>query len=67
MPILGKLRTIQLVGADLQLIMRIFLELSCEEMLDKDIRVSKFNFRLQKDFSIDNTVLEKWLIYGISM
>ena len=56
-----------MIKADIQLLMRIFLGLRCEEMLDKDIRASKFNFGLWKGFSIDDAILEKWLIYDISM
>ena len=44
-PILGKLRTIQLIEADLQLIMRIFVGLRNQNTIEGDNRLSEFNFR----------------------
>ena len=66
-PVLGKLRTIQLIEADLQLIMRIFLGLRYNKRLEEDTRVSKFNFRSRKGYSINKVILEKSLIYNTSM
>jgi len=43
-PILGKLRTIQLIKADLQLMMRIFIGARNDENIAKDKRLSKYNY-----------------------
>jgi len=42
-PVLGKLRMIQLIEADFQLIMRIFLKLRNKGKIEKDQHLSKFN------------------------
>ena len=62
-PIIGKLRMIQLIEADLQLLMRIFLGSRIEGFIEKDNRISKFNFGLRKFFSIEEAILEKRMIY----
>ena len=58
-PILGKLRTIQLIKADLKLLIQIFLGLWYENTLEEDIRASKFIYRSRKGYLIDDTILEK--------
>ena len=60
--IIGKLQTIQLIEADSQLLMRIFLGIRIENFIKKDSRISKFNFRLQKFFLIEEVILEKRII-----
>ena len=61
-PILGKLRTIQLIEADLQLLMRIFFGIRCDGIIEKDERISKYNFGTRKGYSIENAILEKRLL-----
>ena len=43
-PIIGKLRTIQLIEADLQILMRIFIGGRNDENIEIDSRLSKFNY-----------------------
>ena len=62
-PIIRKLRTIQLIEADLQLLICIFLGTRIKVMIERDSRISKFNFRLRKFYSIEETILEKRMIY----
>jgi len=65
--ILGKLRTITLIEADLQYIMRIFLNDEKEERIETDRRVSKSNYGSRKNYSIETALLEKRLIMDNSM
>ena len=65
--ILGKLRTIMLIEADLQYIMRIYLEDKEEEMIESDERFSKSNYRLIKNYSIETAILEKQLTFDNSL
>ena len=58
-PILGKLRTTQLVEADLQLLMRILIGGRKEEAIENDKRMSKFNYGSHTHYSIENSILEK--------
>ena len=64
--ILGKLRTIQLIEVDLQLVMRIFLGCRNKGSIEKDPRLLKFNCGSRRFYSIDKAILEKRLIYDIS-
>ena len=66
-PILGKLRTIQLYEADLQLLMRIFIGGRNDENVENDSRISKFNYGSRKSYSIDEALLEKRLMYDTSI
>ena len=66
-PVLGKLRTIQLIEADFQLIMRIFLGYRMEKSIESNTRISKFNFRLRKGYSIDEAIFKKYLLCDTSM
>ena len=66
-PIIGKLRTIQLIEADLQLLMRIFIGLRNDQEIEKDARLSKYNYGSRSGYSIDITLLEKWLMYDVSV
>ena len=61
-PILGKLRTIQLIKADLQLLMRIFMGSSNKDLIEKDHRISKSNFGPRKHYSIKIVILKKTII-----
>ena len=49
---LEKLRIIQLIEANFQLIMRIFLGYRMDQSIENDIRISKFNFDSRKGYSI---------------
>jgi len=66
-PKLGKLRTITLIEGDLQLLMRIFLDGSTNELIEKDPRFSKANYGSRKNFSIESAILEKRLILDHSL
>ena len=66
-PKLGKLRTIQLIEADLQLLMRIFLGLRDNKQIESDEMFLKSNYSSRKNYSIESAILEKWLIYDTSM
>ena len=65
--VLGKLRIITLIDADLQHIMGICLGDEDEEMIENDTRFSKANHGLRKNYSIETALLEKRLIFDDSM
>ena len=65
--VLGKLRTIQLVEADLYLIIRVFLGLRNTNKIESSKRISKFNFGSRKNYLIDEAILKKRLIYDTSI
>ena len=46
-PIIGKLRTIQLIEADLQILIYIFIGGRNDKNLEYDSRMSKFNYGLR--------------------
>ena len=50
--VLEKLRIIQLIEANFQLIMRIFLGYRMDQSIENDIRISKSNFDSRKGYSI---------------
>jgi len=64
--IVGKLRMITLIEADLQNIMRIYLEDSDEEMIESDDRFAKSNYGSRKNYSIETAILEKRLTFDHS-
>jgi len=66
-PILSKLRIIQLIEANLQLLMRIFIVSRNENLIEKDHRISKSNFGSRKYYSIETVILKKRLLYDTSM
>ena len=43
-PVLGKLRTIQLIEADLQLVMRILVNNRNKYIIERDSRIAKNNY-----------------------
>jgi hypothetical protein len=47
--------------------MRIFLRLRDKDEAEQDNKISKSNYRLYKNYSIEFAILEKRLIYGYSM
>ena len=57
--VLGKLRTIQLIEADLHLIIRIFIELRNMNTTEGDEKLSEFNFGSRRNYSIKEVLLEK--------
>ena len=63
---IGNLRTIQLIEADLQLIMIIFITQKNSETFKKGSRISKYNFSSRQNYLIEEALLEKRLLYGIS-
>ena len=65
--IIGKLRTITLIEADLQLIMRIYFKDPHEEIIETDKRFSKSNYGSRKNYSIESAILEKRLSFDNSM
>jgi len=58
-PVLGKLRTIQLIEADLQLLMRIFINDQNKGSIETDERISKSNYGSRPGYSIQDAILEK--------
>ena len=65
-PVLDKLQTIQLIEADLQLLMRIFIGLRNQNRIEQDNRFLKHNYRSRKSYSIDKAIVERRLIYDTS-
>ena len=65
-PVLGKLRTMQLLEADFQLLMRIFANERMVGVIETDGRLSKGNCRARKGHSIDDLMLEKILLCDCS-
>ena len=57
--ILGKLRIITLIEADLQHAIRTHLNNDREEGIEKDRRLSKSNCSLKNNYSIESVALEK--------
>ena len=64
---LGKLRTMQLVKADFQLLMRIFVNERMVGVIETDERISKGNYGSRKGYSIDDLMIEKRLLCDCSM
>ena len=66
-PVLGKLRTIQLIEADLQLLMRIYIGGRNNRNIENNKRLSKFNYGSRTNYSIETAILEKRLMYDIAI
>ena len=64
---LGKLRTIQLIEADVQLLMRILINQRNKFKIEKDSRVTKCNYRLRPHYSIEDIILEKKITHNNSL
>ena len=58
-----KLRNLQLIEGNLQIIMRIFLNSDKEEIIKRDLRISKVNYSSRKNYSIETAILEKRLVF----
>jgi len=65
--VIGKLHIIQLIEADLQLLMRIFIGQRNYSKIENDSRVSKYNFSSRPKYSIETELLEKRLMYNASI
>ena len=65
--VIGKLRIIILIEADLQYIIRIYLGDEEEEMIESDNRFLKANYGLRKNYSIKIAILEKRLTFDNSL
>ena len=65
--VIGKLRTIQLIEADLQMIIRIYINNRMKEKIEIDPRISKANYGSRANYLIENTLLEKRIIYHYSL
>jgi len=65
--IIGKLQIIQLIEVDLQLLMRIFIGGWIDEVIENNERILKFNYRLQRNYSIETAILEKRLMYDLAI
>ena len=61
-PLLRKRRLIQLIESDLQSMMCLFTAEQIENRIDNDNRIFKANYGSRKKYSIENIILEKWLI-----
>ena len=66
-PVLGKLRTIQLIEADLQLLMRIYIGGRNNEKIESNARLSKFNYGSRSNYLIETAILEKRLMYDVAI
>ena len=62
--ILGKLRIIQLIEANLQLMIRIFIGGRNDKNIETDNRLSKYNYESRRNYSIDTVLLEKRLMHN---
>ena len=65
--VLGKLQIITLIEADMQNVMRIFLNDRDEEIIETDERFSKANYGSRKNYSIKTAMLEKQLTFDNSL
>lgn len=65
--VLGKLRIIASIEADLQHIMRTHLGDEDQELIENDNRFSKANCGSRRNYSIETALLEKRLIFDNSM
>ena len=66
-PIVGKLRTIQLIEVDLQLLMRILVNNRNKFKIEIYHRIVKSNYGSRLDYSIDDTILDKRLVFDNSI
>ena len=60
-PVVDKLHTIQLIEVDLQLLMRILINIRNKLSIETYERVSKYYYRLRTNYLIENIILEKRL------
>ena len=62
---MSKIRIMQIMESDLQLLMRIILRLRREENYEDDKRASKYDHVSRKGCSIESSLLEKRLIFDL--
>ena len=65
-PLLGKLRIIELIEGDMQIITRMHVGARNDENVEIDNRMSKHNFGSRKWYSIESAILEKRLLHDTS-
>ena len=65
--VIGKLRIVTLIEADLQCAIRLFLGGEDKELIEDDHRFSKANYGSRKNYSIDSAILEKRLVIDNSI
>ena len=65
--VLGKLRKIQLIEADLQITMRIVINVRDKWNLESDDRVFNINYGSRPGCSIEDAILEKRLVFDNSL
>ena len=65
--VLGKLRIMQLIETDMQLLMRIFVNARNKFRMKRDNQIVKSNYRLRSYYLIENAILEKQLVHDNSM
>ena len=56
------MRTLEMIVADLQLVMRMCLGTRMNERVESDARLSKYDYGSRKGYSIENELLAKRLI-----
>ena len=61
-PRLKKLRMLEMIEADLQFSIRMFLGTRMNERVESDVRLSKCDYGSRKGCSIENVLLEKRLM-----
>lgn len=66
-PLLGKLRNLQLIKGDLQIMMRMFLSAEETQTIENDDRFSKANYGSRRNYSVETATLEKRLVFDHSM
>ena len=64
---LGKLRIIQLIKVDFQMLIRVFINDRTKHNIENDERISKENYELYQGYYIDNLILEKQLLNNCSI
>jgi len=65
--VIGKLRIVTSIEADLQFMMRIHLGGEEKELIENDNRFSKANYGSRKNYSIESAILEKRLAIDNSL
>ena len=58
---------VQLIEADFQLVMRIFINFRNNRAIERDKRLSKYNFSSRRGYAIEEALLEKYLFYDSTM
>ena len=56
-PVLGKLRTIELIEADIQILMRIIVNQRNKGKIESSLRITKSNYRLRLKYFIKDVMI----------